>query len=105
MNDPVRRRMLENLQRDQERSDQARHASAKGDDRTGPVETVLLDRAGVIVAVNDAWRAFGEDNEGDPARSNVGVSYLAACDDASDDADVRQVAVAIRAATGRKVGQ
>ena len=48
---------------------------------------------GVIVAVNDAWRAFADDNGGDAAACGVGVDYLAACEavagrDAPDAADV-----------------
>ena len=49
-------------------------------------EVVLLDGDGVIVAVNEAWSLFTEENGGDPTRSGVGTSYLAACDAADDPA-------------------
>jgi PAS domain S-box-containing protein len=38
-----------------------------------------LDRDGVIVAVNEAWTRFGEENGGDPRRVAVGTDYLAVC--------------------------
>jgi PAS domain S-box-containing protein len=58
------------------------------------VEVALLDRDGVIVWVNQAWRAFAAANGGDPARTGVGVSYLQACA-AGDDPVAAEVAVAI----------
>lgn len=61
------------------------------------VEVALLDELGVIVAVNDAWRDFTHLNGGDPARTGVGMSYLAACATGDDDAS-RDVADAITAA-------
>jgi anti-anti-sigma factor len=61
-------------------------------------EIALLDRQGVIVAVNRAWRAFAAANHGDPARTGAGVSYLAACAAAGDDPVAREVAAAIRQA-------
>ena len=48
------------------------------------VEWALLDRHGVIVAVNDAWRAFSAENGGDSTRTGIGVSYLDVCDSADD---------------------
>jgi hypothetical protein len=64
-----------------------------------PVETALLDTAGVIVWVDDAWRAFCRANGGDPARAGVGRSYLALCDAAAPtDGHSATVARAIRAA-------
>lgn len=62
-----------------------------------PAEVALLDRRGVIVAVNDAWRDFAERNGGDPSRTGVGVSYLDACS-GSDDVTTEHVASAIRGA-------
>jgi len=38
------------------------------------VEVALLDRSGVIVAINEAWAAFGAANGADPCRSGVGMS-------------------------------
>src|SRR5664280_185188 len=42
------------------------------------VEVALLDRVGVIVAVNAAWDAFCNANGGDPTRMGIGASYLEA---------------------------
>lgn len=59
----------------------------------------LLSADGTILAVNEAWRAFGRANGYDPPGGGVGTNYLAACD--GGDPDGRQVAAAIRrAATG-----
>jgi two-component system, LuxR family, sensor kinase FixL len=45
-----------------------------------PAEVVVLDRAGRIVAVNDAWRRFAEQNGASPALCDgVGLDYVAAC--------------------------
>ncbi len=69
---------------------------------TGPAvgavdEVALLDRAGVIVAVNPAWERFRAANDGDPALCGVGSSYLDACRGARDPAAAR-VAAAVHAA-------
>ena len=61
------------------------------------VEVVLLDLDGVIVAVNEAWSLFSEENGGDASRTGVGMSYLEACDSAGD-LDSGDVASGIRAA-------
>ncbi len=61
-------------------------------------EVVMLDRAGVITSVNDAWREFSAANGGHGSRTGVGMSYLAVCDAAGDDINARQVAASIRAA-------
>ncbi|GAA4732337.1 PAS domain-containing protein [Actinomycetospora chibensis] len=64
-----------------------------------PVETALLDGAGVVVWVDDAWVAFCRANGGDPARAGIGCSYLALCDAAAaTDRHSAIVASAIRAA-------
>jgi len=65
---------------------------------SGTTEVALLDRVGVIVAVNGAWEAFSRDNDGDPARTGVGMSYLQVCTAAAGDAAADQAAAAIRAA-------
>ncbi len=57
-------------------------------------EVALLDRDGVIVSVNRAWRAFAAANGGDPARTGPGMSYLDVCAAAGDPVS-RQVADAI----------
>jgi anti-anti-sigma regulatory factor len=67
-------------------------------------EVALLDRDGVIVSVNQAWRAFAAANGGDPARTGSGLSYLDVCAAAGDPVS-RQVADAIRdALTGNLPG-
>jgi anti-anti-sigma regulatory factor len=58
-------------------------------------EVALLDRDGVIVSVNGAWRAFAAANGGDPARTGPGMSYFDICA-ASGDRVSDQVASAIR---------
>lgn len=66
-----------------------------------PVEVALLDEAGVIAWVNEAWNEFCRENGGDPDRAGPGVSYLALCDAAApDDATSARVAESIRAALG-----
>ena len=61
------------------------------------VEVVLLDVDGLIVAVNEAWSLFSEENGGDASRTGVGMSYLEACDSAGDMGS-GDVAAGIRAA-------
>jgi PAS domain S-box-containing protein len=59
-----------------------------------PDHMAVLDRDGVIIAVNEAWQRFAVDNAGEPgqdvARTGIGTDYLAvcrcACGDASDGA-------------------
>jgi len=58
----------------------------------------LLDRRGVIVWVNRAWREFAVANGGGPDGAGLGTSYLAACSADPDDRGAQQVAVAIRSA-------
>ncbi len=59
----------------------------------------ILDERGVIVAVNEAWRSFGDDNRLISPASDIGVSYLDVCDTATgDDADdAHATAAGIRA--------
>lgn len=67
-------------------------------------EVALLDRDGVIVSVNDAWRAFAAANGGDQASTGPGVSYLDVCA-VADDPVAGQAADAIRdALAGRLPG-
>ena len=51
----------------------------------------VIDRHGVIIAVNRAWRRFGEENGSGSGRSDVGVHYLGICQSSSgpgaDEAD------------------
>src|SRR5919112_1024192 len=62
---------------------------------TGPV--AVLDQTGAIIAVNKAWRTFGEANQAREA-SSVGVNYLDVCDRATrgDAACARAAAAGIR---------
>ena len=62
------------------------------------VEVAVLDRHGVIVAVNQAWQAFAILNGGDPALTGVGTCYLDTCASARGEAAADQVAEAIRCA-------
>jgi PAS domain S-box-containing protein len=78
------------------RSLQPRPVAAPAPDR--PVEIALLDRSGVIAAVNRAWETFALRNGGDPDRCGVGASYLAACDAADGDPWAAEVGTAVRAA-------
>jgi PAS domain S-box-containing protein len=71
---------------------------AHGDPMTATVEVALLDRSGVIIAVNDAWTAFAAANGGDPYRCGIGVSYLGICDGCLGDRYADAVGAAIRAA-------
>lgn len=64
---------------------------------TAQAEVALLDRAGVIIWVNRAWREFSAANGGAPDAA-VGCSYLAACAADPQDRGAQQVAAAIRAA-------
>lgn len=43
----------------------------------------VIDRDGVIIAVNRAWRRFGEENGGGSCMLDVGVHYLEVCQNAS----------------------
>ena len=58
----------------------------------------LVDKAGVIVAVNAAWREFGNANSPDGSFPSVGTNYLSACDKAGGGgaSDGQAVAAGIR---------
>jgi len=53
-----------------------------------PDATAVLDRAGVIRAVNHTWRMFAVDNGGSERTTGVGVDYLGVCDRAAADGSV-----------------
>lgn len=55
----------------------------------------VLDQTGQIIAVNEAWRRFGQTNGLVSADSNKGDNYLVVCDQASEK-EAGQVAAAIR---------
>jgi len=67
-----------------------------------PDATAVLDAAGVIVAVNRAWRMFSLDNGGDADATGVGVNYLDVCSRAaaSGCADAAAVGAGLRAVLG-----
>lgn len=48
-----------------------------------PDSTAVLDRAGVIIAVNHAWVRFSANNDGPGAATGPGASYLEVCDAAA----------------------
>ena len=48
-------------------------------------EIAVLDRNGVIVAVNKAWERFAIENGGSPETTGVGVDYLRVCREAEGD--------------------
>ena len=59
----------------------------------------ILDETGEIVAVNRAWRAFGQANQAQLASVCEGVNYLSVCDAAAgpESEEAQQVANNIRA--------
>ncbi|MFN8459298.1 MAG: PAS domain S-box protein [Anaerolineae bacterium] len=53
-----------------------------------PAHVAVLDKNGIIIAVNDAWQRFAQDNGGDPVATGVGANYLEVCRQATgEDAD------------------
>ena len=64
-----------------------------------PANLALLDAAGVIVSVNEAWREFGRANHLQGPGHALGVDYLAVCDAAQgEDAAIgAEVARGVRA--------
>ena len=50
-------------------------------------QVATLDRDGVVIAVNEAWTRFAEQNGGDAARVSVGVNYLDVCRGAAGTGD------------------
>jgi two-component system, sensor histidine kinase and response regulator len=63
------------------------------------INMAILDKDGIIVSVNNAWRSFNKENNGDHARSNEGVNYLEICDKAEGKSTegAAEVAAGIRA--------
>lgn len=45
-----------------------------------PAHVAIVDEAGTIIRVNEAWRNFSEANEGDASLTCEGVNYLSALD-------------------------
>jgi PAS domain S-box-containing protein len=68
-------------------------------------EIAVLDRSGVIVAVNDPWRRYALENSAEAGKpsphAEVGANYFAVCDAGtgrpSDDADASKAVKGIRA--------
>lgn len=56
----------------------------------------VLDQAGTIIAVNQAWRRFAAWNGGTPAETGVGVNYLAVCANATGDSAAEAATIAAR---------
>ena len=61
-----------------------------------PDHTAVVDRDGTIIAVNSAWQRFAQGNGGTAAATEVGVNYLAACDQAPDDPYAMEMASGLR---------
>jgi PAS domain-containing protein len=52
-----------------------------------PEHVAIIDRFGVLIAVNDAWSRFaGEGTEGRFERAPIGANYIEVCRRAGDDA-------------------
>jgi diguanylate cyclase (GGDEF)-like protein len=64
-----------------------------------PDSTAVLDHAGDILAVNQAWQMFGLDNGGRTGATGVGMNYLKVCDQGAADgcADAAAAAAGLRA--------
>lgn len=60
-----------------------------------PASAAILDAAGTIIAVNDAWREFGRENGLHVAHDAVGTNYLHYCP--SQDAHMRRFARELKA--------
>ena len=50
-------------------------------------QTCVLDEDGTIIAVNQAWRRFAEENGADPDAVSSGVNYLSICRRGAADGD------------------
>ena len=69
----------------------------------------VLDRNGVILSVNRAWREFGGDNAPPPRyrQDDIGTNYLALCDGATGAGaeDARPLAAGIRRVASREIDE
>ena len=63
-----------------------------------PDATAVLDPAGTITAVNQAWLMFALDNAGQPESTGVGVNYFGLCERSAADGcqDAQRAADALR---------
>ena len=64
-----------------------------------PANIALIDARGVIVAVNAAWRLFGDSNGSPSPGHEIGIDYIAVCDKSvgSDASIALEVAAGLRA--------
>jgi signal transduction histidine kinase len=62
---------------------------------TLPVEVAILDADGVIVYTNEAWGAFGEENDLEGDASAIGVDYLSVSRAAGADEHARRAAAGV----------
>jgi len=64
-----------------------------------PAHIAVLDRDGIIVSVNDGWRAFAKANALSVPEYGVGASYLDACDRAlgRNSSEAQRVGIGLRA--------
>lgn len=67
-----------------------------------PAHIALLDRQGLIISVNDAWRRFAQANVFHAPGHGMGINYLDVCDRAKGNysSEAHQVAAGIRAVLG-----
>ena len=67
-----------------------------------PASIALLDRRGIIISVNEAWRRFAIANALQGPQYGSGVNYLEVCDRARGDgaSQARQAAAGIRSVLG-----
>jgi len=59
-----------------------------------PAHICVLDETGRIIAVNEAWNRFAENNAADLSCVSTGSNYLNVCDTASRQGDVQAAAIA-----------
>src|SRR5207244_11739745 len=52
-----------------------------------PYTTLFRSRDGVVIAVNEAWNRFAQENGGDPVIVGVGANYLEVCRRAAASGD------------------
>lgn len=76
------RQQMEEAARERERAEQSEHLS-QAVLNSLIAHIAVLDREGRIVAVNESWRRFAEENEG-AGRVGVGVNYLEVCRRSAD---------------------
>ena len=72
-----------------------------------PAHVAVLDREGVIVAVNEAWRQFAVLNEMAGTRFGVGENYITMCESATGECsdEAQSVAAGIRGVLRGELGE